>query len=339
MTDDNEITIIPGENLPEQNKSPYAHRDFPVSIDTQENVEKLIDRFLMDTHNISASSKKRYKDSLKIYFKWVRERSFDLKEITRTELIMYYEWLSAQKSPRTGDTFSDYTVGTYFIAVKLFYGWANSMGLMMNPAGGIKIKKKSHKFRRKPLNAEQMEKLLAHFKDKSLRDYAIISVMYYCGMRTIEISRLDFGDISTVDGVRQILVMGKGKTSKDDWVKLNDKPYAAITEYIASRGAVDKNDPMFISESAFASKSGQRLHKATISRIAKSGLKAIGLDERVYTAHGIRHSAATNAIRKGATISQVKEMLRHVDEKTTMAYIYTIKDEERRNNKSAEDFL
>lgn len=339
MTDNNEILVIPSDGLPDKPGNPYAHRDFPVNIDSEENIEKLIDRFLMDTHNINAASKKRYKDSLKIYFRWVKERGFDLKEITRTELIMYYDWLSVQKSPKTGDVFSDYTVGTYFIAVKLFYGWANSMGLMMNPAGGIKIKKKSHKFRRKPLNAEQMEQLLAYFKTQSLRDYAIISVMYYCGMRTIEISRLDFGDISVVDGVRQILVMGKGKTSKDDWVKLNDKPYNAIMEYIASRGTVGKNDPIFVSESAFASKAGERLNKATISRIAKRGLKAIGLDERVYTAHGIRHSAATNAIKKGASISQVKEMLRHVDEKTTMAYIYTIKDEERRNNKSAEDFL
>lgn len=293
-------------------------------------IEELINKYLADTQNLSGSTKKRYAKSIRLYLTWVKESPYKLPDIRLTELLIYKKYLEDKK-------LSGFTVSTYLVAVKLFYEWGNSMGLMFNPAAGLKAPKKEHRFRRKPLSEEQIQKLFDHFRKESKRDLAIATIMYYCGLRTIEISRLNVGDIRVEDGVREVWVMGKGKKEKDRCVKLSDKAFAPIKDYLSERENISPEDPIFLSEGIIGTPS--RLTETTISRIVKSGLVAIGLDSREYTAHGIRHSAATNALLKGASVEQVQDMLRHADKKTTEAYIYTVREIERRKNKTAEDFL
>lgn len=336
MTDDNNgIIRIEGEDK-------YAHRNFPTTIDSEESIEKLIDRFLMDTQNIVEVTKKRYKKSLKIYFRWINKMGFALRDITLSELLMYRKDLESRttKNRSNGEAkkLSTYTVSAYLVAVKEFYGWASGIGLMMNPALNLVPPKREHKYKRMPLNEKQMDELLAYFKKSSIRDFAIASVMYYCGLRTIEVSRLDIGDIEIVDDVRKVWIHGKGRTSKDEWVKINDKAFIPIRDYLLSRDDDSKKlDPIFISEGISAN--GNRLVPDTISRIIKSGLKAIGLDDAKYTAHGVRHSSATNAIRKGASLEQVQAMLRHKNSSTSKIYGEMAMDERRLKEKGAEDFL
>lgn len=294
------------------------------------NIDELINKYLNDTQNLSANTKKRYAKSIRLYLEWVKASPYKLANIKLTELLIYKKYLEDKK-------LSGFTVSTYLVAVKLFYEWGNSMGLMFNPAAGLRSPKKDHKFMRKPLSEEQILKLFEHFRKGSKRDLAIATIMYYCGLRTIEISRLNVGDIRTEDGVREVWVQGKGKKEKDRSVKLGDKAFGPIKDYLSERESINPEDPIFLSEGVVG-KPG-RLVPDTISRIVKSGLVAIGLDSRLYTAHGIRHSAATNALLKGATMDQVQEMLRHADKKTTAAYTHTVREIERRKNKTAEDFL
>lgn len=300
--------------------------------------DDLIEQCLSETQNIMEVSKDRYRKSMKRYFKWVAEVGFDLQRITFSEILEYRKYLEKKRN-KAGELLSPYTIGAYLIAVKIFYDWAHAKGIYpINPCATLKMPGKTHKYKRKPLDPEQMELLFAHFKKQSLRDYAIIRTLYYCGLRTIELVRIDFGDIEVVKDVRRVNIQGKGKTSKDRWVKLRDEAYNPIMEYLKSRNIeLHEDTPVFVSESFVGA--GERLTQGTISRIVKAGLKAIGLDSRKYTAHGIRSSAGTNAIRKGATLAQVQDMLRHASDTTTKGYVSDILDEDRNKNKSAEDFL
>ncbi|MBR1419574.1 MAG: tyrosine-type recombinase/integrase [Selenomonadaceae bacterium] len=54
--------------------------------------------------------------------------------------------------------------------------------------------------------------------------------------------------------------------------------------------------------------------------IAKRELKKAGFDSLMYTAHSLRHSAASNAIRLGVSLEEVCQMLRHKSIATTMIY-------------------
>ncbi len=326
-----EIIHIEGDNLPSDKN------DF--------DSESLIKQFLADTQNLADSSKDRYEKSLRRYFEWVKISPYQLKNITHTELLIYRKYLEACKN-RYNELLSTFTVNAYIVAVGLFYDWAHAKGLMLNPASALKAPKRETKFKRLPLHPEQIKKLLDHLKKQSLRDYTMISVMYYCGgLRDIEVSRLDFGDIQMQyspkqkKDVRVVLIQGKGKKEKDRKVKMRDEEYKLICEYMGDRINNGPNEPIFISAGAFQKKDvTTRLTPDTISRTAKAALKAIGLNNKQYTAHSIRHSAATNSLRNGASIADVQKMLRHADSKTTEGYIHTLDEEETLNN-SAQDFL
>lgn len=293
--------------------------------------ERLIEMFITDTQNLKETSKNRYRKSLKRYFDWVSGSGFTLDKITLTELLIYKQFLFGQKT-KDGSMLSKFTVNAYLNAVKVFYEWANSKGLMFNPAKALKSPRRDAKFEREPLSVDQSKLLLEHFKKTSVRDFAICNLLLRCGLRTIELVRLDVEDITMKAGTRIIMVQGKGKDSKDRFVVLSDKAYLPIMEYLKDR----TTGPIFISESMNGTTG--RLIPETISRIIKSGLRAIGLDSKKFTAHSLRHTAGTTAMRNGATLSQVQEFLRHSSDQTTKGYTATLKDEQRLKD-SAENFL
>ena len=66
-----------------------------------------------------------------------------------------------------------------------------------------------------------------------------------------------------------------------------------------------------------------------ISEIAKKGLISVGLNNRVYTAHSLRHTAAVNILRAGGTLEQVQYTLRHTNPATTQIYTATLREEQR----------
>lgn len=299
-------------------------------------VDALIDQFLIDSQ-VMENSKKRYKKSLGIYFRWIEANGFLLPEITLTELLKYKADLESKRL-KNGSPLSNMTISAYMIAVKAFYNWAEGKRLVtQNPTRGLKSPKRENKFKREPLSEIQAIHLLEYFKKNcSLRDFTIINTLLYCGLRTIELVRLDIGDIVVKDGTRIINVQGKGKTEKDRWVILYDEAYLPIVEYLTTRKDLKSDSPIFCSEGF--NNVGGRLIPGTISEIVKAGLRGIGLDNRKFTAHSLRHTAATMAMRMGATQKQVKEFLRHASENTTAGYVETL-EEERRIKDSAEGML
>ena len=133
-----------------------------------------------------------------------------------------------------------------------------------------------------------------------------------------------------------LLVRGKGRDEKDNFVVLTDKTYKPIAEYLLSRGNSKLTDPLFTSISN--NSKGERLSTRTVSLIAKEGLKAIGLNERSFTAHSLRHTTAVNILRAGGSLETVQFTLRHSNPATTQIYTATL-NEERRLLNSGEALL
>jgi len=100
--------------------------------------------------------------------------------------------------------------------------------------------------------------------------------------------------------------------------------------YLKQRGKVNNTDPLFISTSN--NNKGERLTTRTISYIAKEGLKAIGLDERSFTAHSLRHTTAVNILRAGGSLETAQFTLRHSNPATTQIYTSTLNEERRLEN-------
>jgi len=127
-----------------------------------------------------------------------------------------------------------------------------------------------------------------------------------------------------------LLIQGKGRDEKDNFVILTEKAYRPIADYLAYRGAYNGSDPLFISSSN--NSKGQRLTTRTISQKAKEGLRAIGLDEKAYTAHSLRHTTAVNILRAGGSLETAQFTLRHANPATTQIYTATLNEERRLQN-------
>lgn len=303
--------------------------------------DELIEQYLLDTQDLAETSKARYRKSLKRYFAWVAGRGLNIKTITLTEILQYKKSL-IDTTLADGSSLSEMTIGTYLVAVKGFYTWANAKGFPYNPAATLKSPKKSGKFKREYIPEDKLLLLFEYFEKTSIRNYTIAKTLYYCGLRTIELVRLNWGDIAFEKGRRVIWVQGKGKKSKDASVNLTEKSYAVIEAYMNHKlekygnQAIVADMPLFSSEDSVGP--GTRLITGTISSIIKTGLRAIGMDDPKWTAHSIRHSAGTIAMMKGATKEDVRDMLRHSSTTITDNYTKAI-DRDNRLKNSAEDLL
>jgi integrase/recombinase XerC/integrase/recombinase XerD len=285
-------------------------------------IEELVDNFI-EAQDVKKSSKDIYRRTLKQYFNWVDKKSYLLSEIARPQILEY-------KTELLSSGMSSLTVGSYITSVRRFYEWTEANKYYPNVAKGIKTPKRKQQFKKQPLLPAQATALLNYYQSKALRDYAIINLLLRTGLRTIEISRSRVEDIVYKGSQRVLLVQGKGRDERDNFVLLTDKAYQPIAQYLASRGKVNSLDPLFTSTSN--NSSGDTLTTRSISYIAKEGLKAIGLDEKSFTAHSLRHTTAVNILRAGGTLEQAQFTLRHSNPATTQIYTSTLNEERRLQN-------
>jgi integrase/recombinase XerC/integrase/recombinase XerD len=299
-----------------------------VTIVNTKRIDELVDSFILSLYNVKPISKLLYRRTLKQYFNWVNKKDYLLSEITADKIAEYRDELLNSK-------LSSLTVGSYINSVRRFYEWTEAHKYYPNVAKSIKAPKRNQQFKKQALLPAQATALLNYYQDKALRDYAIINLLLRTGLRTVEVIRASVEDIVFKGSQRVLLIQGKGRDEKDNFVLLTDKTYQPIAEYLTTRTAT-ASAPLFTSTSN--NSKGERLTTRTISYIAKEGLKAIGLDERSFTAHSLRHTGATTILRATGDLEQTRLFCRHTNPATTLIYTATL-NEERRLQNSGEDVI
>lgn len=275
------------------------------------------------SQDVRESSRKQYTRTLSQYFSWIDETKKKLSTLKREDVLEYKDYLQAQ-------SLSSLTISSYITAVRKFYEWTEAERLYPNIAKGIKTPRRQAAFKKQHLTEAKSRELLDHFRNLSLRDYAIVNLLLRTGLRTIELVRANIEDI-TFRGERRILkVWGKGHSEKDDFVVLSDKTYLPIKNYLeAARKGAKAGEPLFTSTSH--QNNGSRLTTKTISTICKDGLKAIGLDGKEFTAHSLRHTAAVELLKQSNfNIYKAQLVLRHSSPVTTQIYVDSIRNDENR---------
>jgi len=292
------------------------------TIVTTQRLEDLLNSFI-EAQDIKPNSKQLYRRTLKQYFNWIERKGYRLSDVARPQIIEYKEdLLNSGKS--------SLTTGSYITAVKLFYEWTEANKYYPNIAKGVGSPKRKQQFRKQPLLPSQATELLNYYQTKALRDYAIVSLLLRTGLRTIELIRANVEDIVFKGSQRVLLIQGKGRDERDNFVVLTDKTYKPIEEYLRTREATIGSSPLFISSSN--NNKGEGLTTRTISYIAKEGLKAIGLNDKQFTAHSLRHSTAVNILRAGGSLETAQFTLRHSNPATTQIYTATLNEERRLQN-------
>ena len=279
--------------------------------------EEIIGRW-MASLDLASGTKETYLSGFKAFCWFVRSTSLDFDELTRDDVKSFKEYLVNEKKLKPA------TVSSYLASVRSFYAYSEDNGIE-NIAHRVKGVTDSRSFKKEPLTPDQAQRLLASIDrgtEKGMRDFAILNLMLRTGLRDIEIVRANCKDIQTKAGVDVLYVQGKGRASKDSFVVLTPKALSPITTYLEKRGNVNELDPLFASVSS--RNAGERLTVRSISRIAKSALRAIGIDDERYTAHSLRHTAITFSLLGGATERDAQQMARHANITTTMLYSHDI---------------
>lgn len=274
--------------------------------------------YFVASQDTKESSRSLYARTLKLFFEWVESKGKQLNELRRTDILEYKDELLARG-------LSSLSVASYLTSLRRFYEWAEGEKIYPNIAKGIRTPRRVQAFKKQHLTETKSSELLQHFKDVSLRDFAIVNLILRTGLRTVEVVRADIADITFKGGKRILRVWGKGHDEKDDFVILTDKAYKPIADYLATRKGAKGGEPLFTSNSH--RNTGERLTTRTISGLCKAGLKAIGLDGKEFTAHSLRHTTAVAILKNGGALADAQSVLRHTSPATTQIYTESIKEE------------
>jgi len=263
-----------------------------------------------------------YSKSLRVFFTYLADNG--ISRPAREDVVAYKAELMQKHKAAT--------VTAYIVPVRLFFRWAAQAGLYPNIAEHIKGATITRDHKKDALTTRQIKAILQAIDTGALaglRDYALLALMTTCGLRTVEVMRADVGDIRTAGDSAALYIQGKGRDSKDEYVKLPATVETAIRAYLQARGKVSASSPLFASASD--RNDGERLTTRSISRIVKGRMRAAGLDSDRLTAHSLRHTAATLNLLNGGSLEETQQLLRHTNINTTMIYLHHIS---RANNNS-----
>lgn len=144
------------------------------------------------------------------------------------------------------------------------------------------------------------------------RDFAILLLLARLGLRAGEIVRLALEDIDWSSGC--ITITGKGQCSQ---LPLPIEVGEAIADYLQTRTPCSSNRRVFLSSCAPVK--GFK-GSASVSAIVRRALARAGIDSLRKGAHQFRHSLATEMLRRGSSLSEIGELLRHRSPQVTTIY-------------------
>ncbi len=194
-----------------------------------------------------------------------------------------------------------------------------------NPAVGIPAPKAAKRLPR-TLNVDEINQLLnvdssepgltkksAKDNDLTVRDVALMELMYACGLRLSELSGLNMNDIDW----RQQTIIVTGKGQKQRQVPFGSKAKQAIENWLITRKLqANENE-----QALFVSLRGSRLSNSSIQKRLKKLALTQGLNTNVYP-HMLRHSFASHILESSKDLRAVQELLGHANLSTTQIYTH-----------------
>jgi integrase/recombinase XerC len=148
-------------------------------------------------------------------------------------------------------------------------------------------------------------------KRNSVRDRAILELLYSSGLRVSELVGLNLDQLDPDLGI--VRVMGKGR--KERVVPVGGKAIDALRVYVEGRNGLTGDAPVFVNSS------GRRLTARTVGRLIKKYTRHSGIFRKV-SPHSLRHTFATHLLDAGADIREIQEMLGHSSLSTTQRYTH-----------------
>lgn len=307
-----------------QNEAPQVLRDFLAYHETiKAHSQKTVDEYFLDLRNFFRYMKQSRDQNL-------RDKPLDeisimdvdidfIRTISLTDVYGYLTYLSRDRaqqpnSDRTGYGLTAATRARKIATLRSFFNYLTQKAHLLedNPIKELdspKLKKTLPKYLTLDESLELLESVDGTNRE---RDYCILTIFLNCGLRISELIGLNLSDIQG-DALR---VLGKG--NKVRIVYLNDACKAALERYLAVRRPISGRDR----DALFLSTRDQRISRSNVHALVKKHLSQAGLDSTQYSAHKLRHTAATLMLQNGVDVKAVQEVLGHEHLNTTEIYTH-----------------
>jgi integrase/recombinase XerD len=275
----------------------------------------LIDRFLDHVsleRGLSKNTRSAYQSDLQSFLHFLEThaiRSFN--DVARKHVLDY---LVAEKERGL----SVNSISRRLVALRVFFNFLKQEDLLDRNVIEVMDSPKLWKVLPSVLSMKEVDRFLdapAGNDRVSLRDKAMLELLYATGLRVSEIAGLSLDDIHFDSGY--LRCMGKG--SKVRVVPFGKRAKLCLERYIEeARPAFAKPDS---ERQVFLTYRGKKFSRKGIWKLIKAYAKRAGIQKRV-SPHTLRHSFASHLLANGAPLRVIQEMLGHSDIATTQIYTH-----------------
>lgn len=250
----------------------------------------------------------------------IRDVTLDfVRDISTSDVFDFLSYLANDRTQNPDAISAEYGIAPAararkLSALKSFYKYltVRTKQLSENPVADLeypKLRKSLPKY----LTLSQSAALLqAVSGPNEKRDYAILMLFLNCGIRRSELVGLNLTDVYE-DRIR---VIGKG--NKERFVYFGTSCRKAIDAYLPERNKKVLSD----NRALFGSRDNNRISVTAVHRLVKKALLQAGLDSTQFSAHKLRHTAATMMLSGGVDVKTVQEVLGHENLNTTQIYTH-----------------
>ncbi len=246
-----------------------------------------------------------------------------VKSVSLTDIYSYLSFLSNSrarnaKNPYAGTGLMASTRARKVATIRSFYKYLVNKARLLdeNPIKELDSPRQKQSLPRYLTLDESIQLLESIDGANSERDFCIITLFLNCGLRISEMVGLNLTDIRG-DRLR---VLGKG--NKERMVFLNIACQNAIEDWLAVRSRSGAVDPYAL----FITRNHTRITTDGVHYMLKKRFLAAGLDSTKYSAHKLRHTAATLMLQNGVDVRTLQEVLGHENLNTTQIYTHVDSD-------------
>lgn len=272
-------------------------------------------QYMKDEKKLSANTLESYRRDVAQYIAYLQDNGImDYTTVTPTMFLNYMLYL--QKVGKAAST-----VSRSIASIRAFYHYLRKLSLCStDPTENVHSLKQERKLPQ-ILTSEEVDLLLEQpsGKDlKSIRDKAMLELLYATGMRVTELISLNIEDFN--GDVGYILCRS---TEKERIIPLYPQAVQAIKKYIT-----DARDIMIDVEdekALFVNINGKRLTRQGFWKIIKQYKNMANISKDI-TPHTLRHSFAAHLLENGADLKSLQEMLGHSDISSTQVYTNVVKN-------------
>jgi integrase/recombinase XerD len=272
--------------------------------------------YLEFERGLSRNTLDAYRSDLLQFGRFLEERERSALEAEPGDVAEFLEALArggAERAPA-----SPATIHRKSACLRSFYRHLRRDGLLeSDPTATLSTPRRSRKLPQ-VLTRGEIEKLLSQprgTEPASLRDRALLELMYACGLRASEAIGLELMDVDLHEGV----LRARGKGSKERVVPIGQAALRALRIYL------ERGRPALVKGGSeahlFVNFRGNQLTRQGLYKIVRRHALTAGLADRM-SPHTLRHTFATHLLAGGCDLRSVQEMLGHADVSTTQLYTH-----------------